>query len=352
VAILRLADSSGSKHQFACAPARSRRKAPARAAHLEVWRAVAFAVATPLLRPLIVIDTLTSAPRSPEGCAASVQPSDDCGCTIDAPRAGGQLSYSLGLPHLGAAGLGEEWFLREAGHRHWLGLERLMGIEAQHWVSERGDPLYATFVAARLRGPLFAMARLGDGVTWYSTTPRHAAHVMVSSHTLHRQGDGAIARVLLASTFVARTNSGNHRFARHGMRGALPPVPTTSQVGACITSLLEARRHSRSLAPDEQPCDHRLTIVPGEDFNAAGMVYFATMPRLLDRGEWYRVAAQDPNRRRSPLRPLIQRELFWYGNADAGDAVRVRHAGDERIGVSALTRDDGTLICIARTHRT
>ena len=277
---------------------------------------------------------------------------DDEECATGAQRVTGLPSHTLGLPHLGAAGLGEEWFLREAGHRHWTGLAQLLGVEAQHWVNERGDPLYATFVAAHLNGPLFAMARLGDTVTWDSTTLRHAAHLMVSSHTLRRQGDSAIARVMLASTFVARTSSGNHRFARHGMRKAQPPVSSTGPVGACVTRLLEARRQSRSLLPNEQPDDHRLTIVPGEDFNAAGMVYFATMPRLLDRGEWYRAAARDPSRRRLPLRPLLQRELFWYGNADAGDVVRVRHVGEEQVGVSALTRDDGTLMCIARTHRT
>src|SRR5260221_14536000 len=76
-----------------------------------------------------------------------------------APRADGRIAAQgddprrsmvrMGMPHLNAGGLSENWLFRHAGDRHWQAIAALSGQSTDALRSELGARLYPTFLAVR-----------------------------------------------------------------------------------------------------------------------------------------------------------------------------------------------------------
>jgi probable biosynthetic protein (TIGR04098 family) len=82
----------------------------------------------------------------------------------------------------------------------------------------------------------------------------------------------------------------------------------------------------------------RLTPCPSLDFNAVGLLYFPSFSALAERAEW--IATGE-------AKPLLQRDMFYFGNLEAGESVDLYRRGEN----TSLCRADGQMIASGRVLR-
>src|SRR4051812_14592113 len=69
----------------------------------------------------------------------------------------------VGMPHLDAGGLAENWLYRWAGELHWEAIGRRLAVSSEELRGAAGERLYPTFVAVRARyTPSLAAVREND----------------------------------------------------------------------------------------------------------------------------------------------------------------------------------------------
>jgi probable biosynthetic protein (TIGR04099 family) len=226
----------------------------------------------------------------------------------------------LGMPHLGFGGLSETWLLKECGHRHWFQLAAAAGLARPEFRDEAGEPIYAAFLAVSVRDAALDTVREHDELVIASQLVRTSRTQFTSIHRLSVR-TRLIAEVVMTSTFVKRAQKGrNHSIAR-------VEVPSLA--------LLESEPHATAFAADAAAlrsnrwCTHlgfersaaavvdRFVIdpCPGQDFNGADFLYFASFQAFVDRAEWafFRPDAPFPTTRR--------RDIVYRGNIDPGERV-------------------------------
>jgi len=228
----------------------------------------------------------------------------------------------LGMPHLTPAGLSETWLLKELGHRHWFMLADMAGMRTPCFRDDDGEPVYAAFCALSISGGDFGATRENDILTLSSGLARVSRTQIASRHVLTIEGRG-IGEVELVSAFVRRgPNGGNHSVARIAVDG-LPTVEAETRIGRLsrLAADFRAGRVGRHLGFDTgagsvlasaifEPC-------PSQDFNGAGFLYFTSYPAFVDRAEW------QFDRQRALGATTLVRDVFFRGNIDPGEAIRV-----------------------------
>lgn len=228
----------------------------------------------------------------------------------------------LGMPHLCHSGLSETWLLKDCGHRHWYLLARAAGLDRPDFRDAQGGPIYAAFLAVSLRDAALDLAREHDELVFSSQLTRVSRTQFTSIHRVAVRGR-PIATIAMTSTFVRRTQRGkNHTIARVEVPG-LPPVVSHPSALAFAVESAALRSNvwvehlglarSRATAIDRfivDPC-------PGQDFNGANFLYFASFQAFVDRAEWayFRPQAPFPMTRR--------RDTIYRGNVDPGERVIV-----------------------------
>ncbi len=240
-------------------------------------------------------------------------------------------TLKLGMPQLGFTGLSDAWLLQFLGHLHWQMIEASVNQASSEWADGAGQRLYASFVAIEVQGAVLAAGREGDVLHCESRLERLGVALYHSEHKLSLGiATSLSATAQLCTVFVRRARVGdNHSFqkASDGPTVARGPVPSRRR-----PALLEAYHHYRSrLGAEPARETQTFPVVPLEDFNGAGMVYFANFARYVDRADWL-VAGADASR---PWR-LHRRRIFCYGNLNIGDSVAVDHL--ERTGRLSRTR--------------
>lgn len=269
-----------------------------------------------------------------------------------------QQHYRAGMPQLGLYGLAENWLLKECGHLHWLAIAQARGMPVPEFADEAGHKSYAALTALHLHD-----ARLDTvsenapfSLAVRATSPGRAQHY--SAQTL-RTGTQRGARIELLSAFVRREAGSNRSIVRAPVGGDSAEADDRTLTDAALSLQARARifRSGDGVARmGLQPAaaDHALRAVdftpcPHNDFNGAGLLYFASFQALADRAElaWY------------GLRPArtVERELYFYGNIDPGESVRAellaeRDDGDECAHWIRLSRcADGARIADALTRK-
>lgn len=249
-----------------------------------------------------------------------------------APRSPASMPESivLGMPHLTASGLSEGWLLRELGHRHWLLLAAMAGMAVPDFRDTDGEPVYAAFSALSIRDAAFGEARENDVLTLSSEIARVSRTQVMSRHRLALQ-NRPIGTVELVSAFVRRAaGGGNHAVARVAL-GGLPPVEPGAAPGG-LAALAAAFRHGRvgahlgfALGRTAALAQATFDPCPSQDFNGAGFLYFTSFLAFVDRAEW-RFA-----RERALSAATIRRDVFFRGNADPGETIRVVLLDERRL---------------------
>jgi probable biosynthetic protein (TIGR04099 family) len=235
----------------------------------------------------------------------------------------------LGMPHLSGTGLSETWLLKELGHRHWLMLAKAAGMPVPDFRDEAGRPVYAAFCAVRLEGARFDLARENGILAVSSLIARVSRTQIFSRHALELDGCFA-GTVEMVSTFVRRTGTSNRSIARVALDIPISVPAGDSQLAGLAAEFRTGRleRHFGFDATDAREiASFRFDPCPAQDFNGAGFLYFTSFLGFVDRAEW--------QLDREPQRQIAAREVFYYGNVDPGEALR--------IVLVSKRRDGGTL---------
>jgi probable biosynthetic protein (TIGR04099 family) len=262
----------------------------------------------------------------------------------------------LGMPHLCLSGLSETWLLKECGHRHWYLLAQAAGFDRPNFRDAEGEPIYAAFVSVSLRDARLDLAREHDELAFSSRLTRVSRTQVMSIHRL-AIGCRIIGTVAMTSTFVRRSERGNnHSSARVDVAG-LPPVGRDATAAAYTAEAGELRSNSwlshLGLTRSEARIMQRFLVdpCPGQDFNGADFLYFASFQAFVDRAEW------DFFHPRQPFPTTRRRDIIYRGNINPGERVvvsllQVRGDRETLVHWYRLGREqDGRVIADAFTVR-
>jgi probable biosynthetic protein (TIGR04099 family) len=226
----------------------------------------------------------------------------------------------LGMPHLCMLGLSETWLFKECGHRHWFLLAEAAGLAAPDFRDPAGDPIYAAFLSVSVRAAAFETVREHDRLVFTSRLTRISRMRFMSIHRLVVSGR-PVGEITMTSTFVRRARQGeNHSIARIEVpalrRLTLDPesVAQAAETTALRSSDWQTHlgfEHAKASVVDRfvvDPC-------PGQDFNGADFLYFASFLAFVDRAEWAFF------RPRTPLPTTRRRDIIYRRNIDVGERV-------------------------------
>lgn len=266
-------------------------------------------------------------------------------------------SVLLGMPQLSLSGLSESWLLKDLGHRHWMLLAHLAGRPVPDFRDVDGAPVYAAFCALSVKGADFAALGENDRLTIVSDISRVSRTQSASRHRLSVAGK-PVGEVELVSAFVRRASGGgNHTVARVALDAFPPPVAPRTDGLAALAAELRSGRCERHFGFDlhateaEASAAFEIDPCPAQDFNGAGFLYFSSFVGFVDRAEWHF------DGRRAPRATTLARDVFFHGNIDPGERLRVRwlaaRRGEGRLVHRCLLEraGDGTRLAEAFTLR-
>ncbi len=249
----------------------------------------------------------------------------------------------LGMPHLTPMGLSETWLMKELGHRHWLMLARSMGLNDAGFKSASGGDVYAAICATSLRNGALNLAKAND-VMCVGSSIMPTSRTQVSSHHRVSVGNSLVADVELVSTFVRHAVKGdNHSIAKIDIGGLLNKPSCRSELaiagaqirGGSINSYLElpVGAHEPVLTFEFKPSGK-------QEFNGAGLLYFAEFQAICDRALAHWCADK-------PLAAPVRRDVFFSGNIREGESLTIelvsaRFATSRRSLI--LRRADGQVV--------
>jgi probable biosynthetic protein (TIGR04099 family) len=239
----------------------------------------------------------------------------------------------IGMPQLSRTGLSESWLLKECGHRHWMLLAQCMGLTVPDFRDANGSRLYAAFTAVRVEGAGLAAVREHDWIRLRSSLARISRTQFMSRHAVECPGAPGIG-VEMTSVFLRRTVSGSNRAVERGAaveRAAAPadrcPEPALDliRVGRLLRSNGPWEHHGFQNSQREAMASYRFAPCPRNDFNGAEFLYFVSFQAIVDRAEWawWRDAESE----------TVAREIYFHGNADVGEALRVVLRGRRQGGL-------------------
>lgn len=232
----------------------------------------------------------------------------------------------LGMPHLTPFGLARTWLLKELGHRHWLLLGRRLGLPNADFRTPDGQEAYAAISALHMDARL-SKARANAVLSIDSNLYSVSGARMESVHELAIDGV-KIGSVILQSVFVARSGRGNRSIGRALVRHFRADGPLQeSRLAEVIAALRTVHERAGGYERDMpfRPC-------PFEEFNGAGLFYFAEFAALAGRAFCHWEEQTMTERQDRSL------SLLFLGNIEPGDALR--------IGLLASDDADGPRRCV------
>lgn len=221
----------------------------------------------------------------------------------------------LGMPHLNGSGLSETWLMKELGHRHWLMLARHLGIDNADFRTAEGEEAYAAICATSLAAARFDTVCANDILTIHSRLSAVSRTQTSTRHELSVYGR-SVGTVELISTFVHRRIKGNnHSIARVTLRGAQAQRFEFSPLAQNAADIRNGRLGTHFGFPvfaNEALRTFKFYPSTSQEFNGAGLFYFAEYQALVDRAleNWF------PGRG-----PVVQREVYFLGNIEKNESV-------------------------------
>lgn len=249
----------------------------------------------------------------------------------------------IGMPHLNAHGLSETWLMKELGHRHWLMLAEQLGMPDADFRTTDGEEVYAAICATSLEEARFQDVQANDVLTIHSTLAPASRTRTATRHTVTVRGR-LIATCELVSTFVRRHVTGdNHSIARVTLPARtikdFEPGKLAATAGDLKSGRLATYRNF-PLAAGTALRTYRFQPSPSQEFNGAGLFYFAQFQAVMDRAFeiWF-----------SDSRRISGRECFFFGNIAPGEAIRFNLLGlsaDTSSAYGQLCREQGKVIAL------
>lgn len=241
----------------------------------------------------------------------------------------------LGMPHLTPFGLSRTWLLKELGHRHWLLLAGRLGLDDADFRTPDGGEAYAAFSALKIDARL-SKGRPNAVLTIRSNLYRVSDARTESVHALQIDGR-EIGTVVLQSIFVARTGQDNRSIRRSVVRHFHAGGPIAESL---LTEDIAALRLWNEPG-DASEWDMCFQPCPFEEFNGAGLLYFAEYVGLMGRAfcQWEGLAAAD-----RLDRPM---SVLFTGNINQGEKLRVgfyRSDDLKQASRCVIQRPDGSVL--------
>ncbi len=233
-------------------------------------------------------------------------------------------AIQIGMPHLALGGLSENWLLKECGHRHWTLLAAELGLPKPDFRDAEGNRLYAAFTVVRVcdahpeRAAESHELRLRASLDRISRTQWLSSHVAVC-------GDRVVAKVAMVSAFLRRTVTGSNRLVQRAtaIATSLPSIKTATNGADLVENAhrLRTGNWQEHLGFDRAAGSELATFnfrpCPNNDFNGANFLYFASFQSIVDRAEWQWGL---PGK---TLTGTKHREIFYHGNIDVEDSLRI-----------------------------
>jgi probable biosynthetic protein (TIGR04099 family) len=247
----------------------------------------------------------------------------------------------LGMPHLNGSGLSETWLMKELGHRHWLMLARHLGLDTADFRTADGEEAYAAICATSLTAARFNAVRANDILTIHSTMSAVSRTQTSTRHELSVD-DRSIGTVELISTFVHRTIKGNnHSIARVALREPQAQwfeLSLLAQNAASIRNGRLSRHFGLPVLTDKPIRTFKFAPSISQEFNGAGLFYFAEFQALADRAleNWFPAKG-----------PVIRKEVFFLGNIEKNESIffdLIACSAEKRTVFGQLRREDGKVI--------
>ena len=187
-----------------------------------------------------------------------------------------------------------------------------------------GRRVYAAFTQVHLRDARLPLAREDQRLQlqWRDTPVGRSQHY---SRLALMGPEGGLGRLELLSVFVVRERAGdNHSVGRVPMAegGGAADAAFAEEAAACA----EAARAVRGGAWLERfgvgaeataLAVHAVRPCPYNDFNGAGLLYFASFQALADRAHWEWGLADG----RASVR---ERQIVFHGNVNVGETLELR----------------------------
>jgi probable biosynthetic protein (TIGR04099 family) len=247
----------------------------------------------------------------------------------------------LGMPHLNASGLSETWLMKELGHRHWLMLARHLGIDNADFRTADGEEAYAAICATSLTDARFNVVQANNILAIHSRLSAVSRTQTSTRHELSVQGR-SVGAVELISTFVHRKIKGNnHSIARVTLREPQAQrfeFSLLAQNAADIRNGRLATHFGFPVLATKALRTFKFDPSTSQEFNGAGLFYFAEFQALTDRAleNWF------PSKS-----PITQREVFFLGNIEKNESVffdLIDYSGEQETVYGRLRREDGKVI--------
>jgi probable biosynthetic protein (TIGR04099 family) len=248
----------------------------------------------------------------------------------------------IGMPHLTPRGLSETWLMKELGHRHWLMLAEHLGMETADFRTADGEEAYAAICATSLKQARFDTVGANDVLTIRSVLAPVSRTQVSTRHRLSAKG-AVVGEVELISTFVYRTRKDdNYSIARVPLRGSAHTGFAENRLARTAAALRSGELETYlglPARPAKALRGYRFEPDLSQEFNGAGLFYFAEFQALADRAfeRWF------PGNSAT----IFRRDLFFSGNIRPGETLRMQlmHlAGDRKSSLCHLQREDGKTI--------
>lgn len=247
----------------------------------------------------------------------------------------------IGMPHLTPNGLSETWLMKELGHRHWLMLARDLGMDNADFRTADGDEAYAAICATSLTEARLECVRANAVLTIHSRLSAVSRTQTSTTHVLSVEGRD-VGRVELISAFVHREIEGrNHSLARVAVRLPQAQCYEFNHLAKNAADLRNARISKYWGLPvtaDEPLRSFEFHPTTSQEFNGAGLFYFAEFQAIADRAldAWF------PHRE-----PLKRREVYFMGNIERDESLNFDLVAASETGAvlhGQIRRQSGDLI--------
>lgn len=252
----------------------------------------------------------------------------------------------LGMPHLDAGGLSENWLFRQAGALQWEAIGQRLGVRPDMIRAASGARLYPAVVAVRARydAPLAAFEE--DDVLDFAIEVLPCGRTCAQGRILAAAGGRRLSLEVLTS-FAAREADGlrtTHLAAPLARRWPVParPEPDLARLARA------ARRGQRVDDPfsgpvlaAEGPALGALTYQPSPwaDYNGAGLLYFASYVTIADSAarQLLRGRREHDDVDWALATSAVRRDVYYYDNLALGDALTATLRLYERDGTGVIT---------------
>ncbi|HEX5184301.1 MAG TPA: LnmK family bifunctional acyltransferase/decarboxylase [Allosphingosinicella sp.] len=260
-----------------------------------------------------------------------------------APGLSAEETVALGMPQMAMGGLSESWLLKHLGDLHWRLVGRALDMPPSEIKDSLGNRLYPTFTRVRFAAssPL-ARFEEGERLCFRASLSRFGAGIFFADILVQGEAGRSIEAQLMSS-FAHRGGAGNR-----ALRRAQPVLP-----GLCAAAALpempqfgrvyHQRRRARNAArPVLGRCGYQL--VPHYDINGVGLLYYAAYPMIADACH---MRVSGAGAAAAMETSIVERDIFYFANADAGAALEWRlHRDEKRASLSSIVRDDGIVMAL------